>query len=178
MSHVILGLLLISQQSLYDLVKSFEAGVSLFYSSSSGSIKRALDGLLARGLVEVASAEPGLRGRKVHRVTDEGRAEFHAWMIGELSGPDLESVALPRLYFLGLVDAADRPVVLRRITARIETDLARLTDLRGRIDASEVPDGWEDVARHQRATLDFGIASHEFSLDWFRGHLEREESGE
>ena len=58
MAHVILGLLLIAPQSLYGLVKAFEAGVSLFYSASSGSIKRALDGLLAQGLIEVASVEP------------------------------------------------------------------------------------------------------------------------
>lgn len=31
--------------SLYDLIKAFEAGVSLFYGGSAGSIKRALDGL-------------------------------------------------------------------------------------------------------------------------------------
>src|SRR5690606_21348042 len=106
MAHVILGLLLIAPQSLYDLVKSFEAGVSLFYSASSGSIKRALDGLLAQGLIEVASVEPSARGKKVYRVTDSGREEFRSWMTGELAGPDLETAALPRLFFLGLLAPA------------------------------------------------------------------------
>ena len=58
-SYVILGLLHIARMSLYDLMKAFEAGVSLFYGSSAGSIKRSLDKLLAEGAVEVTRQEPG-----------------------------------------------------------------------------------------------------------------------
>ncbi|MEE2047557.1 PadR family transcriptional regulator, partial [Nocardiopsis tropica] len=100
MAHVILGLLLIAPQSFYDLIKGFEAGVALFYSASSGSIRRALDSLLARGAIEVASVEPGGRGRKVYRVTGAGREEFRAWMTGDPTGSDLETAALSRLFFL------------------------------------------------------------------------------
>ncbi|GAA2088455.1 hypothetical protein [Actinomadura alba] len=53
---------LIAPQTFYDLIKGFEAGVALFYSASPGSIKRALDTLLARGFIEVASIEAGGRG--------------------------------------------------------------------------------------------------------------------
>ena len=175
MAHVILGLLLIAEQSLYDLIKRFEAGVALFYSASSGSIKRALDTLLARGSIEVASIETGGRGRKVYRVTDAGRQEFRAWMTGELVGSDLESTALSRLYFLGLLEPADRAPVLRRIEARVETDLARLSDLDQHLTTVDIPEGLRDVATHQRATLDYGIASLRFALDWFRDYIDRHE---
>ncbi|MCG5446637.1 PadR family transcriptional regulator [Micromonospora sp. NIE79] len=175
MAHVILGLLLITPQSFYDLIRGFEAGVALFYSASSGSIKRALDTLLARGSIEVASAEAGGRGRKVYRVTDAGRQEFHAWMTAELTGPDLETAALSRLYFLGLLPPAERVPVLRRITTRVETDLARLSALDRHLRALEVPEEHRDLATHQRATLDYGIAAHRFTLDWFRAHIAQHE---
>ncbi|GAA0924477.1 PadR family transcriptional regulator [Nonomuraea longicatena] len=175
MAHVILGLLLIAPQSFYDLIKGFEAGVALFYSASSGSIKRALDTLLARGFIEVASVEAGGRGRKVYRLTDTGREEFRAWMTGEPAGPDLETAALSRLYFLGLLEPAERVPVLRRITARIEADLDRLSALDRHLDTLEISEENRDVAAHQRATLDYGIASHRFTLDWFRDHLDRHE---
>lgn len=178
MAHVILGLLLLAPQSLYDLVKSFEAGVSLFYSASTGSIKRALDRLLAEGRIEVASTDTGARGRKVYRVTDAGRAAFRTWMTGELTGPDPETAALSRLYFLGLLDPAERPGVLRRTAERIEADLDRLTTLAGTLDTVEVPPGLEDVARYQRATLDYGVAAHRQALDWFRAALTREEGAD
>lgn len=173
MAHVILGLLLIAPQSYYDLVKGFEAGVALFYSASSGSIKRALDNLLATGLIEIASTETGGRGKKTYRVTDAGRQEFRAWMTGELGGSDLESAALARLYFLGLMEPAERVPVLHRIEARIESDLTRFSQLDEHLDTVDVPEGRGDVAAHQRATLDYGIASLRFALDWFRDYADR-----
>ncbi len=176
MAHVVLGMLLIAPRSLYGLVKGFEAGVALFYSASSGSIKRALDNLLERGLIEVTSVESGGRGKKTYGVTDAGREEFHAWMNREVAGSDLESAALSRLYFLGLLEPADRARVLRRIQARIETDLARLSDLNKHLDSVDIPDELSDVATYQRATLDYGIASLQFTLDWFRNHAASHDS--
>jgi DNA-binding PadR family transcriptional regulator len=175
MAHVILGLLLIAPQSFYDLIKGFEAGVALFYSASSGSIRRALDSLLARGAIEVASVEPGGRGRKVYRVTGAGREEFRAWMTGDPTGSDLETAALSRLFFLGLLEPDERAPVLRRITARIETDLAALSDLDRSLDATDVAEEHRDILAHQRVALDYGIASQRFMLDWFRAHADRQE---
>ncbi|SKC41371.1 PadR family transcriptional regulator [Krasilnikoviella flava] len=170
MAHVILGLLLIRPQSLYDLVKGFEAGVSLFYSASSGSIRRALETLLGGGLIEVDG--PGARGRKTYRVTDAGRAEFHAWMTGPVTGPDAEAAALPRLFFLGLLEPGERAQVLPHLTARIERDVARLEVVEEQLDAQEVPDELRDVFTYQRATLDYGLASGRFAVDWFRRYAE------
>ena len=47
MRFLILGILLDGPLSLYDMRKQFAAGISLFYTASSGSIQRAL-GQLAR----------------------------------------------------------------------------------------------------------------------------------
>lgn len=168
MAHVILGLLLLRPASLYDLVKQFEASVSLFYSASSGSIRRALETLLTRGLIEVDEVEAGARGRKTYRVTDAGDAEFRAWMHGPVTGPDAEGAALPRLFFLGLLDPAERDEVLARLTARVAQDVARLEALDAQLDAQQVPDELRDVFTYQRATLDYGLASGRFALDWFR----------
>ncbi|WP_026122193.1 PadR family transcriptional regulator [Nocardiopsis halotolerans] len=176
MLHVILGLLLIAPQSFYDLIKGFESGVALFYSASSGSIKRALDTLLARGFIEVASVEAKGRGRKVYRPTGSGREEFRAWMTQDPTGSDLETAALSRLYFLGLLEPGERAGVLHRITARIEADLAALTDLEGRLDTLDVGEEHRDLVTHQRAALDYGIAAHRFMLDWFRDHGARHET--
>ncbi|QVQ54022.1 PadR family transcriptional regulator [Spiractinospora alimapuensis] len=176
MANVILGLLLIRQMSLYDLVKGFESGVSLFYSASTGSIKRALDTLLTRGLVEVASVEPGARGRKVYRPTDAGRTEFQAWMRSDLTGSDLEAAVLSRLYFLGLLPAEERAPALRRIITRVEAHLSTLTTIKTQADSSTVPEELRDVATHQLATLDYGISSDRFTLEWFREHLRRLEA--
>jgi DNA-binding PadR family transcriptional regulator len=178
MSHVVLGLLLIAPQSLYGLVKAFESGVSLFYSASTGSIKRAVDGLLTHQHIEVASKQPGPRGKKLYRVTEAGRQEFRSWMTGELTGSDLETAALSRLFFLGLLEEAERAPVLRRVIARIESELGRLEALDAQLDATEIAEEHRALAEHQLATLDYGIASYRLALGWFRTHLERQEHPE
>ncbi|MDA2804120.1 PadR family transcriptional regulator [Nocardiopsis suaedae] len=178
MAHVILGLLLIAPQSYYDLIKAFEAGVGLFYSASSGSIKRALDRLLAQGLVEVADAESGGRGRKAYRPTGAGREEFGSWMAAPPTGSDAESGALARLYFLGLLEEAERLPVLRGIEERLEGDLAALQDLDRGLDTRDVPEGLHEVFAYQRATLDYGLAANRFALGRFRALIDRHERGE
>ncbi len=167
MAHVILGLLLLRPMSFYDLIRAFEAGVSLFYSASSGSIKRALDLLLTRGHVEVEALQQSARGRKVYRVTDGGQSAFRAWMLSELTESDAETASLSRLFFLGLLDASERGAVLAHIESRIAGELARLEALKVTVDRSEVPPELADVATYQKATLAYGIESHRFALDWF-----------
>lgn len=101
MAYVILGLLLIRPRSLYDLVRAFEAGPALFYSASSGSIKRAIDGLLRDGRIEVDHIDPAARGRKTYRITPVGTTEFRTWMRSDISGSNAEPAILARLFFLG-----------------------------------------------------------------------------
>ncbi|MBF0697126.1 PadR family transcriptional regulator [Actinomyces bowdenii] len=171
MANVILGLLLLRTMSLYDLVRAFEAGVSLFYSASSGSIKRALDDLRSRGLVEAEPVRPGTRGRKAYRVTKAGRHAFEQWMLSTPAESDAERAMLSRLYFLGLLEAPERSRVISAIRTRLEADLARLEAVSRQVDDVQVPADMEEVARYQRVTLDYGLASYRHALEWVRNHL-------
>ncbi len=167
MAQVILGLLLIAPHSLYDLVKSFRASVSLFYSASAGSIKRAVDVLLDRGHIEIASEEPGARGRKVYRVTEAGRKAFEEWMVDIPATGDAETAILARLHFLGLLAEDDRPAVLAAIRHRISAGLDELLTLDQGISQQPVPQHQQAVATFRLKTLEYGIASHRFALQWF-----------
>lgn len=155
--------------SLYDLIKAFEAGASLFYGSSAGSIKRSLDNLLADGAIRVSRQEPGARGRKEYAITDAGKQCFDEWMRAEIEG-DFDSVALARLYFLGYVDdPEERHEILLRIQARAMLDLRRLATVEREVSKaqSDVPDELRDVALYQKATLDYGVSAMQHTYDWF-----------
>lgn len=170
MANVILGLLMLWPQSLYELRKNFEAGVSLFYSSSTGSIKRALDQLLANERIEVES-EGGSRGKKVYAVTDWGRQEFRRWMLSEMTGGDLEAAVLARVYFLGLLEPHERAVVSGHIEERLREKLGHLERLEARTSTVQVPEGFEKIAEFQLATLQFGLISCRAALTWAEQHL-------
>ena len=158
------------EQTLYSLKKNFEAGISLFYSASVGSIKRALDALLRQQLVSVADEDAGPRRKKAYAITEAGRAEFRTWMRSPLTVADAETTALARTFFLGLVEPADQTATLAAIIARLDEDLQRLRAFAQDLDALEVPIEAQPIFVHQRATLDYGIGAHEFALAWFRRH--------
>lgn len=169
MQQVILGLLILhGPLSLYAVQRQFTQGVSLFYSASFGSIQRALRQLLERGLVTVDEASADARGRKPYTVTDAGVTAWREWMREPVVGGDLETTALSKTFFLGLLDdPGARREVVDGIRARIETDLAELQTVERSLDAAAVPPEYAEVFRFQRATLEYGIRSHEHARAWF-----------
>lgn len=170
MHFVILGLLLTGPLTLYDTQKRFASGLSHFYSASSGSIERALRRLVAEGAAAV-EAEPGsARRRKLYRITPEGRSAWREWMHAPTPpGSDAEKTALAKVFLLGrLEDHEERAQTVRNI--RLEADAARgrLRSLATEVDAQAA--GFDAAARrvfaYQRATLDYGLRSHDVLIQW------------
>ncbi|WP_171013082.1 PadR family transcriptional regulator [Microbacterium sp. 2FI] len=167
MQYVILGLLLAGPLSLYDLHKQFGQGVSLFYSASFGSLQRALQHLVAQGLVTVSEASEGRRGRKLHTITDDGRAAWREWMLAPTTGADAETTMLAKVFLTGsLTDPADRAAVIARLRERVSADLDGLTGAAASIDAQSIPAEYAAMFAFQRATLDYGIRAHELAARW------------
>jgi len=167
MGNVILGLLLISPATLYALNKLFEQGISLFYSASLGSIRSALTVLLDRGHVTVAESVDNGRSKKTYAITDAGRAAFTEWMLAPIASGNLETIALSKLYLLGLLPADARAGILEDITARTARDLAQLEQLAVMLDSMELPPEYREIFRYQRLTLEYGLMSHRAGREFF-----------
>jgi DNA-binding PadR family transcriptional regulator len=167
MQQVILGLLILhGPLSLYAVQRQFQQGVSLFYSASFGSIQRALKQLAEQGLATVSDAADA-RGSKPYTVTDPGRRAWREWMLSPVTGGDVETTALARTFFVGLLDErSERRQVVGAIRARVESDLAELEAVARGVDAAEIPAEFADVFAFQRATLDYGIRSNLLALTW------------
>jgi DNA-binding PadR family transcriptional regulator len=167
---VILGLLLGGPLSLYDLRKRFSAGISLFYSSSFGGLQRALGHLIDSGGVTVEVDPGNTRGRKLYRVTDAGRSQWHEWMLEPLPrGADTETLLLAKVFLLGRLEAsADRALALARVREAAEASLSELRALAADVDAQTtgLPSELADIAAYQRATLDYGLRSAQLALEW------------
>lgn len=172
MGNVILGLLLLGgPQTLYSLGKLFQAGPSLFYRASYGSLHSALRALEAAGSVTATEEPEGGRRKKVMRITPEGEAVFHAWLRAPLGDGDLELAALSRTFLLGLVeDEAQRRAILDGIVSAIDAELAGLEGAAAALDASAdgIPEEYRTAFRYQRATLDYGITAHRAAARWYR----------
>lgn len=167
MQFLILGLLMIAPMSQYDLHKAFSAGLSLFYSASLGSIQRALTQLVERGFIQAHRDPTSARGKKVHTITPEGVAAWRDWMLEPVSGSNAETTMLSRVYLLGLLPAgAERERCLAVLTQSAGAALSQLRGVAAHLDAQEVPEAMREAFEYQRATLDYGIRSHELALAW------------
>ncbi|MDR1999526.1 MAG: helix-turn-helix transcriptional regulator [Frankiaceae bacterium] len=169
MGNVVLGLLLMAgPQTIYALNKQFEGGVSLFSRGSLGSLRTALAGLRERGeVVFEESVEQG-RSKKTYRPTPRGIEAFCGWINSPIVGSDVETQALARCFFLGLVkDAAARRAILDRIVTRVEEDAAALVQLAELLDGLDIPAEHRRLFTYQRATLDYGPGSRRYGADFF-----------
>src|SRR5215813_12254361 len=72
----ILGFLMDSEATGYDLKRRFRHPVGFFYRVSDGSLYPALKKLARDGLVTVRGERHGRRARKVYAITEQGRARF------------------------------------------------------------------------------------------------------
>lgn len=171
MGYVILGLLMLQPQTLYDLSKQFQSGISLFYSASIGSLRPALQRLLEAGFVDVEEAVERGRNKRTYSITRAGREEHARWMREPITGRDLEVQVLSRVFFLGLIaDDGERREVLTGMIERVEADLTELEATASQLDSMTIPAEVQDVFTYQRATLDYGILQHRTALDWLTGH--------
>lgn len=170
MPFVILGLLLSGPLSLYDVRKRFSAGISLFYSSSSGGIERALRQLVADGHVTVEDAADSRRRRKLYAVTPAGRRAWLSWMTAPVpASADSETTILARVFLAGrLEDTADRLAVLDAVRERAAADLDALRRLEQSVRSAgaDVPSAARTAFDYQFDTLDFGVRAHALTLEW------------
>ncbi len=161
--------------SLYDFKLAFSRGLSLFYSSSLGSIQVAVKKLLALGLIEIHERSTQGRAKITYRITDAGQAFFEAQFIAPIPSGRLEETVLARYHFLGLIKRQKRVEVLFFLTRAIETGLTELQTLKSSYDRQTIPEAWQEIAYYQLGTADYGITAHQTGLAWFKTQLQQEQ---
>ncbi|WP_349428047.1 hypothetical protein [Microbacterium sp. LWS13-1.2] len=98
------------------------------------------------GTVTVSDAAADARGSKPYTVTDAGRRAWREWMLSPVTGGDIETIALARTFFVGLLDErSERRQVVGAIRARVESHLAELDAVARGVDAAEIPAEFADV---------------------------------
>lgn len=168
MEFAVLGLLVISNRTIYEMNAAFKQSISLIYSASYGALQSAIKRLVSRGLADFTETVESGRNKKSYHITPKGQDAFFEWIKSPVNKSRLEVEALSRLHFLGLIsDKSERLCIIDGISLAIEEALAGLKALKSDFDEVEVNAKHADIFRFQIATLEYGIASHESARDWF-----------
>ena len=170
MEYVILGLLMLSSRTIYQLRQRIGKGLDLMYSSSMGSIQAALKKLMNNGHITSSVEEDG-RHRKIYCITEEGRRHFEEWINTPISSVDMKFPALTKLYFMGLGDKTKRKDILESNISMIEEALVPLgyicREAEEMMTGSLPPEGRE-IIFYQYASARFGRDLLEFTAEWYK----------
>lgn len=154
----ILGFLHEGSMTGWDLLVLAQLRIGEFWSLTTSQVYRELSSMAAAGLIE--AGERGPRDRRPYTITDTGRAAFARWAAED---PGSETIRIPLLLAISLgahIPTTQLQAALVRHQARHVERLRRYTQLR------TMPGLCDDDIWAQ-ATLDFGIAYEQATLDWF-----------
>lgn len=124
--------------------------------------------MYAAGAIDRREDAKGRRIRKVYRILPEGRRRFFAEVVEPLPASRLETTALVRLSFFGLLTPDQRLRVQRLIVAAVRDSLSDLERLERELASTDIPESAREVFFWQTRTLQYGIMSHRAGLAWFQ----------
>lgn len=159
----ILGLLGAGEFSGYDLSKTVETGVGMFWGPARSGIYAVLPRLLEKGYA-TGRAVPQERkpGKHVYRITPAGREALRRWIESGPPEPDpAYNPFLLRVYFGAETEAG---VVAAHVEARRREAQERLALLEELSSASPAPG--ETIDPYRRFVLDWGLEYYEAVVRW------------
>ncbi len=172
MENLILGLLLLSPMTGYELQQFIKKNLALICSHSAGSVQAALSKLEKDGKVTASETAAGKRRKKTFFITDAGRSAFSHWVVQPMQADKVKNMELSRLFFAGLARPEERLAAIRDYIRQMEETHGVLCAIREhfqKMDQRELPPGtdWPQVLRFQEYTIQYGIAAAEFEIGWY-----------
>ena len=101
MDNIILGLLLLSSRTIYQLRERIDKGLNMMYSNSMGSIQAAIKKLLNCGYIQYEEAVENGKYKKIYSITDSGKQNFIEWVSTPMEIQGSKNPELAKLYFMG-----------------------------------------------------------------------------
>lgn len=172
MEYLILGMLILSPMTGYELQKFIRKNLALICSHSAGSVQTALAKLEKDGKITSSETAEGRRHKKVFSITDAGRTAFSVWVARPMQADKVKNMELSRLFFAGLAKPEERIAAIRDYICQMNHTKSVLCTIREsfrQMKEAELPPGtdWEQVLRFQGYTIEYGIAAAEFEIGWY-----------
>ena len=172
MEYLLLGLLILSPMTGYELQQFIKKNLALICSHSAGSVQTALSKLEKEGKVTASEILTGKRRKKKFFITDAGRSAFSGWVSQPMQAEKVKNMELARLFFAGLARPEERLVAIRNYIRQMKETCQILCAIREQfqyLNRRERPPGtdWPQVLRFQGYTIQYGIAAAEFEINWY-----------
>ena len=167
MDYVILGLLLLSSRTIYQIRDRIGKGMHLMFSSSMGSIQAAIKKLLGSGYIGFEERVENGKYKKYYYITDSGKASFFQWVNSPLDAQFGRFPELAKVYFMGFAQQENRVAALEKHVEQLKEQYVVLCAVCDGAGDVVVPEEFRDVFEYQYATAEYGRDMLKFNIDWF-----------
>ncbi|MCE5170870.1 PadR family transcriptional regulator [Paenibacillus profundus] len=170
LEHIILGLLLENEMNGYELKKTIDHTVGIFYSASYGSLYPALKRLADKQLVNVTAIEDS-KNKKIYSILPAGKEAFLKWLSQPLQLTKNEH--LLKIFFYDYLDEDTRQTRLAEYQFKVANERERLKNVE-RIVAKELTQLSNPQQYYYRlSVLQYGLHYFEMENSWVEDIMER-----
>lgn len=195
MDKIILSILILKRLTAYEIRNIIRQNYSSMCSDSLGSIQVALKKLFAAGFVTCTEFVENSVNKKQYSITELGRQDFMGWLKTPMDMSKTKNMDLGKLLLMGLVPASERVALLDEILSQHNKELEELLEIQKRVEQSDgkqqlldymkkdteyllgiqhasgqadIAESLNEISYFQNMTLQFGIDSAKFHLEWFK----------
>lgn len=172
MDNIILGLLLLSSRTIYQLRERIDKGLNMMYSSSMGSIQAAIKKLLNCGYIQYEEAIENGKYKKIYSITDSGKQSFTEWITTPLNAQGIKNPELAKLYFMGFSTKEKREAGLQEYISQLKEQYDVLNAVYKEAENVRVPDEYKDILHYQFAAAKYGKDFMKFNIEWYQKLLD------
>lgn len=172
MDNIILGILLLSSRTIYQLRERIDKGLNMMYSSSMGSIQAAIKKLLNCGYIHYEETVENGKYKKIYSITDSGKQKFIEWVSSPMELHSSKNPELAKLYFMGFSTKEKRELGLQEYISKLTEQYNVLNAICKEAENVKVPDENKDILRYQFATAQYGRDFMKFNIEWYQKLLD------
>jgi len=155
--------------TIYELNGAFNQGLSMIYAASYGNLQYAVKKLLKNDMITFEERVENGRNKKIYHIKESGTHAFFKWMKGEIDPKHVETQMLAKIYFLGMIESkAEKEDILDNIISAADEYYKTLHEIKQMTDSIDVPKEYAEIAKYQFVTLDYGIGTYNFSIEWLK----------
>ncbi|WP_249028590.1 PadR family transcriptional regulator [Tannockella kyphosi] len=173
MDSVILGLLMLSPMTGYEIGCFIKQKLPMICSSSAGSMQTSLKKLNKLGLITFQESVKNGKNKKIFSISETGKDEFMNWLENPMRVEKVKNMELSKLFFLGFASKEEQIKNIEIIIMQLEIAIQTLTIIKKEFESMDLEQN--DITLFQGYTLDYGIDSAKFQQDWYQKLKEKVE---
>lgn len=196
MDKIILGILMLKRVTIYEIRNIIKLNFQSMCSDSMGSIQVAIKKLLSKEMIIYDEFVENGRNKKVYSITSSGRTFFLEWLNTPIDMSKTKNIELGKLLFMGLASRENRINLISEVIENTKKELEYLESIlhsledsdykrsqylegvqkdpeymQGIIDATgneDIEENIKNISKFKKLTLQLGMDSTEFQLQWFK----------